>query len=234
MHNADVAAVDTPMSTPSPAPRRSSPDLAAWRPSPRALWWILAAFVAGLCLFALVWSGDRNGDDFYRAGDTPPTAAAPDYDPLPTPLPAGDNDASGLAPGQQAAEIEDAPGDDGEPHLVEAPPPAPAAPAAAPPAETPVPTGPTLQPRPIAGRMPPPRYPSRALRRGDSGTVLIRAAIGPDGVPTSVTVADGSGSRLLDRAAVDAVERWRFQPAMQDGRPTVGTVIVPISFEPGR
>lgn len=222
------------MSTPSPAPKRPSFNLAAWRPSWRALWWILGAIVAGFLLFALVWSGGRKGDDFYRAGDTPPTAAAPDYEPLPTPLPARDGDASGLEPGQRSAEVDAMPGDDGQPRLVQTAPPPPVAPEPSPTTETPASSSPMSQPRPIAGRTPPPQYPARALRRGDSGTVLVRAAIGPDGVPTSVEVADGSGSRLLDRAAVNAVERWRFQPAMIDGQPTVGTVVVPISFEPNR
>ena len=63
---------------------------------------------------------------------------------------------------------------------------------------------------------------------------MVRAEIGPDGVPTSVSVSQGSGSRLLDRTAVDAVKRWRFEPATLDGRPTVGTVVVPIAFEPSR
>jgi len=59
-----------------------------------------------------------------------------------------------------------------------------------------------------------------------------RAEIGPDGVPVSVSVAKSSGSRLLDRAAADAVLRWRFQPAQLNGQPTVGTVMVPIEFRP--
>ena len=194
---------------------------------------MLAGFALGLGLFALIWLGDRDDNDFYRAGDTPPTASAPGYEPLPTPLPAANEDTSGLEPKRTPAPSEPAPADGELPHLVEtAPPPAPPAPPAAP--EAPSPTGALVQPRPIAGQMPAPRYPTRALRRGDTGTVLVRAEIGPDGVPTSVSVADGSGSRLLDRAAMEAVEQWRFHPAMQDGRPTTGTVEVPIAFESRR
>lgn len=219
------------MSTPSPTPHRPSFNLTAWRPSRRAVWWVLAAFAVGLGLFAVIWLGDRNQDDFYRAGDSPPTASAPDYEPLPTPLPASANDTSGLDPAKESAQTESAPADGDLPHLVETAPPPPAAPPA--PTEAPAPpAGVLAQPRPIAGRMPAPRYPRRALRRGDSGTVLVRAHIGPDGVPTAVDVAEGSGSRELDRAAVDAVERWRFHPATQGGRPTVGTVVIPIAFEP--
>ena len=67
-----------------------------------------------------------------------------------------------------------------------------------------------------------------------SGTVLVRVDVGPDGVPTSVGISRSSRSRDLDRAAIEAVQRWRFRPAMADGRPTVGSVVVPIEFEARR
>ncbi|TZF90408.1 energy transducer TonB, partial [Cognatilysobacter lacus] len=75
-----------------------------------------------------------------------------------------------------------------------------------------------------------PDYPSRALREGARGTVLVLVHIGPDGVPTATEIAQSSGSRELDRAATEAVRRWRFEPAMSDGHPTVGDVVVPIDF----
>lgn len=222
--------VTAPMSTPSPAspsptpPRRPSP-VADWLPSRRALLWMLLAFVAGLVVFSLVLS--RSDDGFYRAGPAAPTAYGQDYEPLPTPLPAGERDASGM-PRSPADE-----GDESErPRLVEAPRPPPVAAPAAVPAPS-VPTASITRPEPIAGRTPAPRYPPQALRRGERGTVVVRADIGPDGVPTSVSIVSGSGSRLLDRAAVDGVKRWRFHPAQANGQPTVGTVTVPIEFNPG-
>lgn len=224
----DIPVTD-PMSTPSPTSPSTTPPprpsaVADWLPSRRALLWMLLAFVVGLVVFALVLS--RSDDGFYRAGPAAPTAAGPDYAPLPTPLPAGGRDASGM----EQPPVEE--GGDGErPRLVEAPPPPP--PVAAP---APVPVAPTTsatRPEPLAGRSPAPRYPPQALRRGERGTVVVRAEIGPDGVPTSTSIVSGSGSRLLDRAAVDAVKRWRFRPAEANGQPTVGTVTVPIEFNPG-
>lgn len=214
------------MPNPSPAPPRRFPDFTAWRPSWRALAWVLLGFVVGLILFVLVWSGGRGKPDFYRAGDTPPTSTGREYAPLPVPVPAGDGTGSLPSPSEDA---DAAVGE--KPQLVEtAPPPPPTAPVVA--AEPSVAPAATFQPRPITGRTPAPRYPARALRRGERGNVLVRADIGPDGVPVSVSVARSSGSRLLDRAAVDAVLKWRFQPAELDGRPTVGTVMVPIEFRP--
>lgn len=215
------------MSSPSPADPQSprpSFDFAAWLPSRRALLWILGAVALGLLLFLLVWSDGRD-NDFYRAGPNPPTSVAPDYAPLPAPLPAGSDAASGM--GEPTASGE--PRDGEQPRLVETAPHAPPPPVATTPQPRPAPTAVT-QPEPIT--TPAPNYPAQALRRRESGTALVRAEIGPDGVPTSIDIVDGTGSRALDRAAVDAVRRWRFRPAMANGQPTVGSIQVPITFKP--
>ena len=39
-----------------------------------------------------------------------------------------------------------------------------------------------------------------------------------------------SGYPALDRAAVQAVEGWRFQPARRDGRDTGSLLYVPVVF----
>lgn len=205
-----------------PPPSHRPFDFAAWRPSRRALLWVLGAFVLGLVLFLLVWRG--GGDDFYRAGPAAPTAASPEYAPLPAPIAPGTGDASDVA---RSAPARDRDGEE-EPRLVETAP-APPPPVASAPAPRPVAPAATSQPQPLS--TPAPRYPAQALRNGEHGTVMVRAEIGADGVPTSVEVARSSGSRSLDRAALDAVRRWRFRPAMADGRPTTGRVQVPINFQ---
>lgn len=215
------------MSAPTPVPTRPPFHLADWRPSRRSLLWVLVAFVAGLVLFALATSGGRK-DEFYRADITPPTATGPGYAPLPTPLPAARDTASGLgkAPPAEKPSAE-------KPRLVETtPPPIPPQVATAP---KPVPAStPSSDPKPIPGQSPAPRYPSQALRRGESGTVTLRVEIGADGVPNEVGVANSSGSRQLDRAAMDAVRRWRFTPATRQGEAVAGTVVVPITFDARR
>jgi len=214
----------TQSATPGPAmpPSHRPIDFAAWLPSRRALMWVLGAFALGLLLFLLVWRGGRN--DFYRAGPAAPTAANPQYAPLPAPIASGADDASDLAMPAPARGQDD----EEKPRLVEtAPPPPP--PVASAPAQGPAAPMATSQPQPVS--TPAPKYPARALRNGEQGTVLVSAEVGTDGVPSSVEVARSSGSRQLDRAAVDAVRHWRFRPAMADGRPTTGRVQVPINFK---
>lgn len=223
------------LSPPSPSSSRTDQhpafDFAAWHPARRTWLWVLLAFIGGLLLFALVLSGGRESD-LDGVGQTPPTSTGRDYAPLPAPLPAGRGDgASGMGePGRERTPAEPRE----RPRLVETapPPPPPTMPVApAPPPPPPLPTA--SQPMPIPGQMPAPRYPSRSLRRGESGTVMVHAEIGPDGVPLSVRVASSSGSRALDRAATGAVSRWRFRPAtLSDGSPTVGSVLIPIDFSP--
>lgn len=217
------------MSTPepiTPATRPRRPPARAWRPDRRVLWWALGAFLAGLVVFAFVIR-DAGDDDFFRANGVPPTSAERRYEPLPAPLPAGEGagirepEAPTQAPRDVVIEPEPAP----------APPPEPVA--EAPREERPRPVeASSREARPLPGQTPPPDYPVRALSRGEGGTVLVIVHIGPDGVPTATQLAQSSGSRDLDRAAQAAVRRWRFEPAMADGRPTVGRVVVPIDFRP--
>ncbi len=204
-----------------------------WLPSRRGLLFAALAFVAGLVLFALVWRS-QSRSDFYTVEPVAGPSATGAFDPLPAPLPANrDRGASGMGerdreaddPGERTAE-----GTTRQPPepvaTIEAPPP--------PPPPPPVPVAATQPPEPIPGQTPPPNYPRRALRRGVEGTVMVRVDVGPDGVPTSVGISRSSRSRELDRAAIEAVERWRFRPAMADGRPTVGSVVVPIDFNARR
>jgi protein TonB len=75
-----------------------------------------------------------------------------------------------------------------------------------------------------------PRYPAAARRRGIEGEVLVRVAVGLDGRAERIAVVRSSGSALLDEAAVEALERWRFQPAQAGGQPVAATLEIPVIF----
>jgi len=63
-----------------------------------------------------------------------------------------------------------------------------------------------------------PSYPQVARRAGLGGRVTVRAVIAPDGSVESVEVF-ASTNPLFNEAAVDAVRKWRYRPALMSGRP---------------
>lgn len=76
-----------------------------------------------------------------------------------------------------------------------------------------------------------PRYPAQARARRLQGTCEILCTIGTDGRVKSLSVDTSSGHELLDDAALDAVRRWRFKPALgANGKPAEDTVLVPVTF----
>ena len=75
----------------------------------------------------------------------------------------------------------------------------------------------------------PPRYPTEAARRGQEGTVQLSVVVGTDGSALAVDVAVSSGYPLLDRAAREAVAKWRFRPGSEDGLAMPTTL--PVTFQ---
>jgi protein TonB len=190
------------------------------------------AFGVGLLLFLLLWLEQRNDTDFFRAGDTE-NAQRP-TDALPAPLPADvaveDGNASGLRLPDAAQRAPAAA--PGEARIIDEPPPPPPVPVA--PGDSAAPVAAARgNDTPVPISRPAPNYPQEALRRNAGGMVRVRVTVATDGSVDRLEVAEGSGNRYLDRAAMEAVRRWRFQPAMRDGQPVVADVVVPIVFNPG-
>ncbi len=77
---------------------------------------------------------------------------------------------------------------------------------------------------------PKPTYPALSRRLGEEGRVGLRVLVGIDGLPQQVEIHHSSGYERLDRAARNAVTRWRFVPARQGNRPVSAWVQVPIVF----
>jgi len=78
---------------------------------------------------------------------------------------------------------------------------------------------------------PPPSYPVMAIREGLTGTVMLRVLVDIDGRPIDVQIERSSGHRLLDAAARKQVlAKWRFKPALENGRAVQAIGLVPIDF----
>ncbi len=64
----------------------------------------------------------------------------------------------------------------------------------------------------------PPAYPLDAAMRREAGSVVVMIHVSANGQAIGADVAESSGSASLDRAAVAAVRKWHFHPAMSDGQ----------------
>lgn len=110
-----------------------------------------------------------------------------------------------------------------EPEPAPPPPPAPAVEAAPPP---------VIPPNFLAAYLdnPAPEYPGSSRRLRETGRVLLRVLVAAQGTAKEVRVEASSGFDRLDRAAVDAVRRWRFVPAKRGDQALEAWVLVPIDF----
>jgi TonB family protein len=72
-------------------------------------------------------------------------------------------------------------------------------------------------------------YSDKARRNHVEGTVLLSLLVNTDGMPTDIKVIHPLGSGL-DEQAIEAVQKWRFHPAMKDGNPVEQTISVEVSF----
>ena len=86
------------------------------------------------------------------------------------------------------------------------------------------------KPRPVAGN-PKPHYPLLARNQGIEGRVVVNVLISVQGTVKTIGVGQSSGSRLLDKAAVQAVKKWRFHPVLHNGKAIPSSETVPIIFK---
>jgi TonB family protein len=75
-----------------------------------------------------------------------------------------------------------------------------------------------------------PKYPERARREGWEGTTLLRVLVDRQGKSKVIQISQSSGFALLDGAALEAVEKWRFYPAKNGNGAVESWVRIPILF----
>ena len=64
-----------------------------------------------------------------------------------------------------------------------------------------------------------PNYPQSELRKRQQGWVELNYVVTKDGEVVEPVVEASSGSRAFERAAINTVKRWRYEPALLDGEP---------------
>jgi TonB family protein len=74
-----------------------------------------------------------------------------------------------------------------------------------------------------------PTYTQEARAAKIEGAVVLYVEVAPDGVPQNIRVLRGLDPGL-DQKAIEAVSKWRFQPAMKDGKPVTVAAQVEVNF----
>jgi len=78
-----------------------------------------------------------------------------------------------------------------------------------------------------------PKYPVESRRKREQGIVVLSVTLDIDGRVAELELAKSSGFERLDRAALDAVRRWRWSPTLSDGAAVAvrGTVEIPFILQ---
>lgn len=191
--------------------------------------------VAITVVFSAGGGGERIGEA--TADPVPPvplTAAAPPAEAAPEPAAA---EPAPPEPAEPQVETAALPLPAPPPPAAPSPPPAPALPARATPPAPPQDAGSeaaaallTAAIPASVGRKVDPVVPREARQNRWQGTVVLAVTVSPEGVPALVEVLRSSGRSLLDRAAIEAMWQWRFDPARRGGVPVEERIAIPITF----
>ncbi|MDX1396441.1 MAG: TonB family protein [Gemmatimonadota bacterium] len=73
-------------------------------------------------------------------------------------------------------------------------------------------------------------YPKEAWSRGVGGETVLRLHIATTGIVDTVAVAESSGDRTLDSAAVAAARRLRYRPAHRGDEPVAVWAYLPVRY----
>jgi protein TonB len=94
--------------------------------------------------------------------------------------------------------------------------------------------GDVSNPVPIMSTQIQPTYPDLARQAKVQGRVILQAVIFKDGTVGDIQVLQTPGEKLgFAESAVDAVSHWRYQPALQNGRPVdvIFTIVVDFALK---
>ena len=76
-----------------------------------------------------------------------------------------------------------------------------------------------------------PRFPRAAKRRDISGWVELRFTVDENGFVEEVQVVNSQPATMFNKAAIDAVSQWTFEPVVREGKSVRIGSIVRLSFE---
>jgi protein TonB len=76
-----------------------------------------------------------------------------------------------------------------------------------------------------------PKYPELARKSGLEGQLLLNVLVGTDGNVKKIEIV--KGDPLLNDAAIEAVQQYKFRPALANNRPVAVWIALPIRFQLG-
>ncbi len=80
----------------------------------------------------------------------------------------------------------------------------------------------------------PPRYPMRAASRRIEGWVKVEFTITKNGTVKDADVVDSQPSSIFNRAALQAIAKWKFKPKVVDGKPVEQRAVQILQFKLSR
>jgi TonB family protein len=79
-----------------------------------------------------------------------------------------------------------------------------------------------------------PEYPMSAARRGENGMVKMAFTVTPMGFVEDIEVIKSEGSKSFHAKAKEAIQKWRYAPKFEDGKPVAAKSTVQIDFKLGK
>ncbi|BDM65249.1 cell envelope biogenesis protein TonB [Shewanella sp. NFH-SH190041] len=76
-----------------------------------------------------------------------------------------------------------------------------------------------------------PEYPASALRAGKEGWVELEFVIDPQGFVTQPVVLNSSGGSSFERSTLTMMEKWRYAPKFEQGKPVAAKSRIRIDFK---
>lgn len=80
-------------------------------------------------------------------------------------------------------------------------------------------------------RAAPPDYPANALQQRVTGSVMVEFIVDTKGETRDIHVVESTPPQVFDRAAIDAIRRWRYAPMIVDGSAVEVPVKTHMRFE---
>ena len=73
-------------------------------------------------------------------------------------------------------------------------------------------------------------YPRWAAKEGRQGKAILAIEVLASGKVGRYRVVKSTGSKMLDKAAIQAIQTWEFHPAMKEGKPVRTCIEIPVEF----